>query len=130
MAWDRDPGAHPRLQNFTGSFWSFLAPSHHISGNLLLHYRTYYFVMPLNLLEDTQSQAELDNWRTTPSIKSKKGKGKKKIWKEGCWLKHWAGTQQQILFLILHHIRLPSQKVRITTGFPHSPKLVYLEGFF
>ena len=86
--------------------------------------------MPLNLLADTERQAELDNYI---SIKIKTGKEEKKDLEKKkkifCWLKLWAGTQQRVLFLTLHHTRFPPQKVRITMGLPCSPKLVYLEGF-
>lgn len=57
--------------------------------------------MPLNLLEDTTSQAELPEVITTFLLKEK---AKKQIWKGGCWLRAGLGlAQQRVLFLILHH---------------------------
>lgn len=57
--------------------------------------------MPLNLLEDTRSQAELDKVVTTFLLKEKAKKADLEGWllAEG-----WAGAQQGVLFLILHDI--------------------------
>lgn len=71
----------------------FSHSKHCIFWNLSLYYRTCWFVMPLNLLEDTRSQAGLDK-----VIATLKEKAKKQIWKGGGWLRAGLGFSRGFYF--------------------------------